>query len=721
MLRDSLTILLATSTIACAHAALATDAAVVVSDSSSIVVTARRDDAADVSGTYIFAGKLVDIALLGDVPPIPQRNLRLAFAEIPGLLVSEVSNGSWASISYRGLGEPHESWNILSLKDAVPTVPDMYSYPAAYYVPPLELVERIEFLRGGSGLLFGPQPGGVLNYATRGPRRDAGADGLIKIGYGSFDALTALGNVTASNSRAGFDAYVHHNRGDGPRRANSDGEQSSARARAYLTGDRLTATLAFDFYRGDFGEPGGLSAARLAADNRDFSTSRDRLKIRRAVPSLAIDWEVGDATRITARAWYSRYERTSLRQAGGGFGLSTPDANVLIRQTQTFDTAALDTRVRHDFGAGARHSVTFGVFAHTSSAPVTVDKGLTNADASGGGGALARTRRSGDAVAVFGELKLGFGDLQLVPGFRLERLRQRVVEDYDNAIGSVVGGPPGAQNGTLGNRRNVETIPLWGLGVTWDASDAVRFVGNASRGFKPKLYNDGVTFQAGVDAAGEFAASYAVTVEAGVQARPMPFARLDASVFRVSFDDQIGFLAGPLPAAPPFGAIGIGGARRQNVGSMRNQGIDLSASLDLLGPRGIGAATDVLRLQGNLQLLDARFTSGAAAGFRPQYAPKALVRTSLSYIAKAGGRAAVTLTHVGRQQGSDNNAAEFMLAPYTIADASVEWPVGQMLSIGASVSNMFNERYAGRVRPGGGGGFDPGAPRTAYAGLTARF
>lgn len=77
----------------------------------------------DQSGRLIFAGKLGDIAVLDDIPPVPARNLRVALADIPGLLVSEVSNGSLASLSYRGLGEPHESWNVLTLQDAVPAVP----------------------------------------------------------------------------------------------------------------------------------------------------------------------------------------------------------------------------------------------------------------------------------------------------------------------------------------------------------------------------------------------------------------------------------------------------------------------------------------------------------------------------------------------------------------------------------------------------------------------
>jgi Fe(3+) dicitrate transport protein len=345
---------------------------------------------------------------------------------------------------------------------------------------------------------------------------------------------------------------------------------------------------------------------------------------------------------------------------------------------------------------------------------VRVDKGNSNNDFIGLAGPVARVARSGDAAALFGEVRLAFGKLQIVPGFRLERLRQRVVESLDLGLGSSTGGPPGAPNGALGNRRNIDTIALWGIGATFDASDDVRFVANASRGFKPLLYNDGVTFQAGVDAAGTFESSYAFTVEAGVQARPAPPLRLDASLFRVTFEDQVGFLAGPLAAAPPFGAVGTGGARRQNVGSMRNQGVDLALRLDILGPDGIGNARDTLRLSANLQLLDATFTSGAAAGFTPQYAPGHLMRASLAHIGTNGSRAAITFTSVGDQQGADNNSPDFFLPGYEVLDASIEWPVGAGFVLGAGINNILDERYAARVRPGGGGGFDPGLPRNVF-------
>lgn len=693
--------------------------ATTTSQATSIIVTAARtsDRLPDESGTLIFAGKLGDIAVLDDIPTVPTRNLRVALADIPGLLVSEVSNGSWASLSYRGLGEPHESWNILTLQDAVPAVPDMYSYPAGYFTPPLEAVERIEFIRGASGLLYGPQPGGAINYVLKGPRRAEGVEAEARLSAGSWDARQGYAGLAASDGTLAADGFIHYAEGDGPRRVNSDHRQTTARARAHYLGETVTATLSLDYYNARFGEPGGLSRARLAADNRDGSTARDRVRIERLAPTLAIEWQPDDATQVTARAFYSRFERESWRQAGGSFGQVTPAANVLIRQLQTFDTAGIDLRARRDFGGQGQHSLTIGVLGHTSDAPVFVDKGASNADFAGTAGALARAQRSGDTAAVFGEVKFGLGDVQIVPGFRLERIRQRVSETLDLGVGSATGGGPGAANGPLGNRETTQTVPLYGVGVTWDAAPTLRFVANASRAFKPLLYNDGVTFQAGVDAAGTFDASYAFTLEAGLQAEPAPPLRIDASLFRVEFENQVGFLAGPLPAAAPFGAVGAGGARRQNVGSMRNQGVDLALRLDLVGPEGLAKGEGTLRLSTNLQLLDATFTDGAAAGFTPQYAPGHLLRSVLAWIGKDGARAALTFTSVGNQQGADNNVADFALPGYEVFDASVEWPLAGGFTIGAGVNNLFDADYASRVRPGGGGGFDPGAPRNVFVSI----
>lgn len=716
----------AASDAAATATAEAASAAAGVSYRDSIVVVGDRvrRELGEVEGAKIYAGKRTSVALLSDLPPIEGSGFRQAFIEIPGVLISEVSNGSWQSISYRGLGEPHESWNILTLKDGLPVSPDAYSYPAAYYTPPMDLVERIEFLRGGSGLLYGPQPGGAINYVMRQPLRDAdGAGGFAKVTVGSNSLLTGLVAFDARVGRWTLSGYGRESQSDGTRRVNADADQASGSVRLAYAAPTWSLAAALDVYDAEFGEPGGLSLARFRADRRDVSTSLDRVAISRTVPSLRLDADLGGWT-LEATLAHSAYERTSRRQAGGSFGQVTPAANVAIRQIQEFDVTIGDLRVRRDFEAfGSLQSATAGVSWQSSDAPVRVDKGASPIDWSGAAGAVSRVARSGEALAVFGEVRFGFGPLLVTPGLRLERLDQSVRESLDLGTGSATGGPPGGPNGPLGARSDEETIVLPALGLEWRFTETTRAILNVSRGFKPRLFNDGISFGAGIDVAGSFEPSYADSIELMLRSRPTPWLALEGSLFRVELENQVGFLVGPLPAAPPFGAVGAGGARRQNVGSMENSGFDLAAAAALFGPDGgvFGTRDWTLRAQANVQLLDAEFTSGPARGFTPQYAPETLVRASLTWTGATGLKAALFHTAVSGQNGADNPSPDFRIPAYAVWDASIEIPFGERIVLSGQINNLFDEAYIARIRPGGGGGIDPGASRNASVSLAWRF
>src|SRR5687767_2931385 len=114
-----------------------------------------------VEGTRINSGKKSSLIDLDAFPRITNNNYRQALALTPGLYVSEEST-PLVSIGYRGL-DPHRVQFTQVLKDGIPIHADQFGYPEAYYSPPLDTVDRIEFLRGGAALLYGPQPGGALD------------------------------------------------------------------------------------------------------------------------------------------------------------------------------------------------------------------------------------------------------------------------------------------------------------------------------------------------------------------------------------------------------------------------------------------------------------------------------------------------------------------------------------------------------------------------------
>lgn len=688
------------------------------------VTAERREEALPaVVGGKIFSGKKASLIAVDRPPPPSGAALRQSLAQIPGLLISEVANTSWASLSYRGLGEPHESWNLLILEDGIPLSPDPYNYPAAYYTPAMESIDRVVFVRGGASLLYGPQPGGVLEYVSREPRAENGIGFSGRALFGSDRLRSFYGAVDARQGDLGVIAYGAHSQGEGAQRTNADFEQSSGRLKITGGGDgdtRWRATLSG--YRGRMGEPGGLTVARLNADRRDGSQLFDRVYLDRFAGSVGLVQEF-DRTSIEARAWTSYFSRKSMRQPGGGFGTPKPANGVSNVQTQYFWQFGGDLRARHDAEiANTPVIFTGGAMVLRTKSPVRVNKGVSPTDDEGLAGALSRTERFSTVGALFSEALVDFGALKLTPGVRLERINQNVREQLDLSFGSNTGGGPGGPNGVLQAKDESQWVPLFGLGATYDVNDANQLYANISRGFKPLLFNDGVTFQSGVSVAETFDASYTLTMEAGWRAALGPALSSDISVFRVRFDDQVGFLGGPLAAAPGFGAVADGGARRQNIGKMVNQGVEALVTLDVL--EAFAAANDAARLNAffGVQGLDAALKTGPAAGNRPQYAPKWMLRGGLNYAYTETLDLSLTVTHVGAHNGSDNAAAAFAIPAYTVVDLSAEVALGASgVSIVGGISNLFDEKYWARIRPGGGQGIDPGSPRSFYLGLSAKY
>lgn len=91
------------------------------------------------------------------------------FTKAPGLVISEQHTPGQFNFTYRGLGNPQESEFILVLRDGIPLMSDWIGFPTLYYVPLPQTVSEIQLIRGGSSLLYGPEPAPAINYVTKHP------------------------------------------------------------------------------------------------------------------------------------------------------------------------------------------------------------------------------------------------------------------------------------------------------------------------------------------------------------------------------------------------------------------------------------------------------------------------------------------------------------------------------------------------------------------------
>lgn len=639
----------------------------------------------DTQGTAINAGKKTTVLDLDALPRISGSNYRQALIQTPGLILSEEST-PLLSIGYRGL-EPHRTQYTQVLKDGIPIHADQFGYPEAYYVPTLQTVDRIEFVRGGASLQYGPQPGGALNYVTHRPRTDRQLGGGTENTFGEDNTWNSFSYLDGTTGRLGYYFYYNHRETDGFRQANSDVELDAFSLTLAL--DAATDSrwfLTVESYREEHGEPGGLTVAAYAA-NRDATTRAfDRFALDRDAVTLTWERDLENGL-FTARAWAVDYTRASARQQGGGFGGTPAPGALFNNENQEFRTYGLDTRYRRDWGSENQHAFSTGIQLYTTDSPRTDATGATPfAETT----VTRRSQRDIFYAPVFAENLFRFGNLSVTPGVRLENFRQKV------SVNPNVAAP---------DRTQTDSVPLFGLGVAYDLPASVQAYANLSESYRPVIFTEAVPTGAGVTVANDLSEGRAWQADLGLRGEPVPGLVFDTSVFFMKFEDKVGQI----------------GTVIDNVGTVEYAGVEASAQYDVLRAFG-GDGRNQLNVLANVTFLDAEITSSgtpALVGNTPQYAPDYVVRTGVIYSRASGLKIAFLGTFTDTSYANDNQAANFRMPAYMVWDLTAEWRIGRSpFTALAGVNNLFNEDYYSRVRSDG---IDPAAGRNAYLGFRAEF
>ena len=660
-----------------------------------------------VLGTQVYAGKKTTVLDLDDLPKIINNNYRQALTRTPGLLLSEETT-PLLSIGYRGLN-PHRAQFSQILQDGIPIHADQFGYPEAYYTPPLDTVDRIEFSRGGASLMFGPQPGGSLNYVTHRPRLDKEFSLRTQHVVGSDSLYSTFSSVDGTVDRLGYYAYFNHRQSDGFRQANSDFQLNTGSAKLVL--DAKTDSrwvFSFDGYAEEHGEPGGLTltpganAVQYQVDRDATSRLSDRFELDRYFASLGWEKDFSEDSLLKVTGWGGYYRRHSRRQTGGGFGIrATGNANDI--ETQEFYTQGVEARLRHGWAWDDNsNTLTAGVQLYHTASPRVDERGASPTAESG---AVVRdSDREVVYAPVFVENRFVFGNLSIVPGLRLENVWQSVTENVNTA--------KSAAGTALGDASEHDFVPLLGAGVEYQLPRSVSAYANLSQAYRPKLFTESIPTAGGAVANGNLDPGSSWQTDVGLRGQPVPYVYWDASLFWMDFDNQVGTV----------------GATVQNIGRTMHRGAELALELELIGLAdalggGKGTAGDhQLSLSGNAMLLDAEIRSSATAsllGNTPAYAPEHLVRAGVIYRWQDRAKVAFTGTFVAGHSANDSNAANFDVPAYQVWDLTLEWKVYKnRVGVLAGINNLFDEDYYSRIRPDG---IDPAYGRNYYAGLTLSF
>ncbi|MCU0752360.1 MAG: TonB-dependent receptor, partial [Akkermansiaceae bacterium] len=591
------------------------------------------------------------------------------------------------SIGYRGLN-PHRAQFTQVLRDGIPIHADQFGYPEAYYTPPLDTVDRIEFVHGGAALLYGPQPGGALNYITHRPRADKPFSLRTQQVVGSDDLYATFSSTDGTVGKLGYYLYFNHRESEGFRSANSDYDLNNGAIKLLYSLDN-GGTILFnaDTYEENHGEPGGLSVADFNAGILTATRLNDRFSLDRDSVSVTYEIEPTPDSFFTATAWWTDYTRYSRRQSGGGFGIPANGATNSI-ENQKFETLGLVSRYRFNWGSESQHAFTAGIQIYHVDSPRTDEVGATPSASSG---ALARVSdREVFYVPVFMENRFKFGDLSLTPGLRIENFSQ----DVETRFIDPVRAPR--------ERDEDGPVVLGGLGIEYATDENSAVYANVSQSYRPVIFTEAVPTGGGQIVPNDLEEGEAIEYELGYRSRATEWLTFDTSVFLLSFKDQIGTL----------------GNTTANVGDSIHKGIDLSANTDLLG---LMAGTDrygVLDWYLNATLLDAEFTDGPADGRTPQYAPDYIIRTGFNYQYEDKIKVSLGGTFLDNHFANDTNTPNFAVPAYMVWDLTAECKIHENLRLIAGINNLFDESYFARVR---NDGIDPANGRNYYVGASLEF
>jgi Fe(3+) dicitrate transport protein len=640
-----------------------------------------------------------------------------ALRKVAGVHVrDEEGFGLRPNIGIRGIN-PTRSNKVLLLEDGIPLAYAVYGDNASYYHPPVDRFERIEVLKGGAQIGYGPQTiAGAVNYVT--PKPPSTPSGSLAILGGNRNYFNGHGSYGTTVRRTGLLFDYMRKQGDGAR-DNLNFKLNDVNVKVVQgAGQSQTWTFRGNYYGEDSNVTySGLRQDEYAADPRGNPFRNDFFYADRYGTSATHAFAVNGNAVMTTNVYWSTFKRHWWRQSSnsaqrpndsgdplcaGMANLSTTCGNE--GRLREYHAGGVEPRVTlHHRAFGVTSETDFGVRAHFERQDRLQENGASPTARSG---VLVESNlRTNNAYSGFAENRFLIGGWTVTPGVRLEHVGFERTNRLANA---------GA--GVAGDTDLTRVIP--GIGVSHTTGERVTVFGGVHRGFAPPRTEDVISNTGGViDLDPELSWNY----EAGFRSRMRPGVSLDTTLFRMDYENQI------VPASLAGGV----GAILTNGGSTLHQGVEVRAQIDSAPITGSGY--DAYLRVAYTYLPTAEFTGtrfSAISGFggtsvsgnRLPYAPEHVAAVGIGYVHNTID-ALLEVVHTTSQFGDDLNTVaptpdgqRGLLPAYTVWNTSVNYTIARS-TLFLTVKNLFDELFiVDRTR-----GILPGSPRLLQAGVRLRF
>ena len=706
---------------------------------ATVIITAKQQSPErmpEIKENVLFSGKKNEVLKLSNINGnFSTNNAREIFSRVPGVTIWEnEGSGIQINVGVRGLS-PNRSWELNTRQNGYDISSDVFGYPEAYYNPPLEAVETIELVRGGSSLQFGPQFGGMLNYVLkRETKKKFSFETQNTVGsYGLMSSYNAIGG---NFEKFSYYVYNHSRSADGWRENSEYTVRNTHAFVEYRFTENTKVSAEYTNMDYQMQQAGGLTDEQFDNNPQQSARERNWFGTPWNVFSINFDTKITDNFTSNTKLFGLIGERNSV-----GFTATPNIEDAINPATNNFANRRVDRDYYKNFGLENRNiykyklgkinnNLAFGVRLYKANTQRLQDgRGTTGSDfdLSIDGRYVRDLDFTTENVAVFAENQFKLTEkLSVTPGVRYEYIQNTGEGRFGISGGTDVAFP---------NKTISRSQPLFGLGLEYKFR-TTNIYANITQAFRPVLFSD-FTPPAVTDVIDpNLKDASGFNADVGFRGTFKNYLNFDFSLFYLSYNNRIGVINDPTQGTFLY---------RTNLGETVNKGIEGFFNLNFTKLFEIDKPYGNLDFFASVSFIDSRYkdfktftTTGTApnvtitetnlSGNRVENAPRYIHNFGLSWgnnnisatmQYRMSGR---VFTDANNTKSPSANGVTGMLNDYRVFDLSTEYKFLKNYNIRAGVNNLLDENYATRRASGyPGPGILPGEGRTFYISVGAKL
>ncbi|CAN5477030.1 TonB-dependent receptor [soil metagenome] len=684
--------------------------------SDSVVVTADylkvvQWNARSIPAT-IVAGRSATRILLNDIDANTSANsTREIYARTPGIHIWEFSGtGLQANVATRGLSA-HRSSEFNVRYDGIDIASDPYGYPEAHFTPPTEVIASIDVIRGGGGIQYGPQFGGLLNYRSKPPSTEAFTP-LIKITGGSYGFFDGVGLASGTIHATSYNAWMQYRRADGWRQNGGYEALSGSASVGYQLATDHEIQLRYTGAWFVEHMPNGLSDAQFATNPQLSVRPRDYFSAPRSMVDLRYHGFVSQHLELFATVSGLIGDRNSSSLTSVP---TIPDSGTNPRRVNLDHFRNVISEYRMAWSSMDRAMVITGGLRLAATS--TLRQQGRGPDGSSAEMSVLQVPsldilfKTTD-ISVFSEAMFTFSpELSFTAGLRWQRLGSSAVGTYASAYSASTDSafyPKGRP--TSLNEQSTESIPLASFAVLIHVSPSTELFANISQAYRPLLYAQQYPYDF-IPVDKSIRSSHGFVSELGFRTSPAYWLRAECTFFFLHYGDRVGVIV-PTDGSSPSGL-------RTNTGSSDHYG----AEVGLSGSIPISTSID-LQPYLTSSYTHATYVRGPVVGNDVENAPSWISRLGFTF-GSSIVRIGASLSNVSSSYSDASNTPSRpdgtlgTIPAYSVIDARISYQCTQWLRVQLNANNIANAAYfTTRMTAYPGPGLLPGEGRTISLQLT---